>query len=216
MVHKSKFDRYSKQALSTVYSEPETPNFHLPLIHQAVDNVLPLIMLAKDSKVLDIGCGQGTFMKYMVQKGYDDLIGVTLNIDDVNACEDEGFKTLCSDFTDLDVQDESIDLIWCRHALEHSPYPIFSLMEFNRILKQDKYLYVEVPAPNIDVRCHENNSNHYSVFGDRMWISLFLKTGFRIVQYQQIEFELIIDGNKVRELFYSFILRKERAFPCNQ
>jgi len=32
--------------------------------------------------------------------------------------------------------DESVDFIFLRHALEHSPYPIFSLMEYNRVLKQ--------------------------------------------------------------------------------
>jgi len=216
MEFKNKFERYLKQALHTVYSEPDTPHFHTPIIHRMVDSFVPMMDLKKDSHILDIGCGQGAFMKYMVQKGFNNLIGVTLSIEDSAACEEEGFETLCCDFSDLNLKNDSVDLIWCRHALEHSPFPIFSLMEFNRILKTNGFLYVEVPAPNMDDRQHENNPNHYSVLGDRMWISLFNKTGFKVVQYNQYQFELNLNCKPIPELFYSFLIQKNQSLPCNQ
>jgi cyclopropane fatty-acyl-phospholipid synthase-like methyltransferase len=213
---KDKFDRYLKLALSTVYAEPDTPNFHTPIIHQAVDTFVPEMNLAKDAHILDIGCGQGAFMKYMVQKGFDNMIGVTLSIEDAEACQTEGFETLCCDFSDLKLSDGSVDMIWCRHALEHSPYPMFSLMEFNRLLKVDGNLYVELPAPNLDGRRHEDNPNHYSVLGDRMWISLFLKTGFRINQYRQMQFHVKQEDREMDELFYCFVLQKDKSLLCSQ
>jgi ubiquinone/menaquinone biosynthesis C-methylase UbiE len=67
-----------------------------------------------------------------------------------------------TDFADLDFDDESFDLVWARHALEHSVVPAFLLSEFHRLTKPGGVLYVEVPAP--DTACvHETNPNHHSV-----------------------------------------------------
>ena len=106
---KNKFERYLKQALDTVYSEPDTPNFHTPIIHQMVDMFVPMMDLKNDSHILDIGCGQGAFIKYMTHKGFNNLIGVTLNAEDSNACEEDGFETLCCDFSDLPLGNNSVD-----------------------------------------------------------------------------------------------------------
>ena len=40
---KNKFERYLKQALDTVYSEPDTPYFHTPIIHKMVDLFVPIM-----------------------------------------------------------------------------------------------------------------------------------------------------------------------------
>lgn len=211
-----KFEKYRKQALSTVYSEPDTPEFHTPLIKGVVDLFLPLMELSTGSRIIDIGCGQGAFMEYMRQKGFNDLLGVTLSPEDASACEQKGFLSLQCDFSDLYVENNSVDLIWCRHALEHSPYPVFSLMEFNRVVKMGKYVYVEVPAPNLDDRNHEGNANHYSVLGDRMWVNLFQRTGFQIIQYNQSEFSLTNGQKNFKEMFYCFLLHKNQLLSCNQ
>ena len=89
-------------------------------------------------------------------------------------------------------------------------------MEFNRVIKMGKYAYIEVPAPNMDDRNHEANENHYSVLGDRMWVNLFLRTGFQIVQYNQTEFNLTNGEKNFKEMFYCFILKKTKLLPCNQ
>ena len=119
------------------------------------------------------------------------------------------------DFSDLSVLDSSINLVWCRHALEHSPYPLFTLIEFNRVLADGGHLYVEVPAPNCD-RTHENNPNHFSILGDRMWINLFTRAGFHLKDYRQISFDLQMGITTMKETFYCFALTKEKTLPCNQ
>ena len=91
--------------------------------------------------------------------------------------------------------DESVDFIFLRHALEHSPYPIFSLMEYNRILKQHGKIYIEVPAPNC-VRKHEFNLNHYSIFGEQQLAALLNRTGFDINVFNNFEFEVSFSKNE--------------------
>lgn len=44
---KNKFERYLKQALDTVYSEPDTPYFHTPIIHKMVDLFVPMMDLKR-------------------------------------------------------------------------------------------------------------------------------------------------------------------------
>ena len=109
----------------------------------------------------------GLTLDEMKKREYSDVLGITLSPGDIKLCEEKGHKTAGYDLSFLPQKDgyhdESIDFIFLRHALEHSPYPIFSLMEYNRILKQGSRIYIEVPAPDND-RKHEFNLNHYSIF----------------------------------------------------
>ena len=102
---------------------------------------------------------------------------------DVKLCEDKGHTIKRYDLSFIPQKDgyhdESVDFLFLRHALEHSPYPIFSLMEYNRILKQGGRIYIEVPAPDCD-RMHEFNLNHYSILGQNQLAALLTRTGKQI------------------------------------
>ena len=103
----------------------------------------------------------------------------------------------------LDFPDESFDLVWCRHALEHSAAPYFTLAGFHRVLARGGTLYVEVPAP--DTACkHETNPNHYSVLGRSAWISLMQRAGFDVVDTAVIDFAVPAGP----DTYWGFILRK--------
>lgn len=214
-MNQDKFTKYQDFVYSTIYSEPDTPNFHTPLIQQAIDTFVPAMNLEYTSAILDVGCGQGAFMHEMMLRGFLKLCGITYSLEDVAACEAKGFPAMREDFSDLSALDSSINLVWCRHALEHSPAPLFTLIEFNRVLKDGGFLYVEVPAPNCD-RVHEANPNHFSILGDRMWVNLFTRAGFKLKDYRQVAFDIQIEGKNMKETFYCFVLQKENTLPCNQ
>ena len=205
-----KFETYLRLARSTVYSEPEDGNFHNDLIKQAVQTFVPLFGLPDTPFVLDAGCGPGVFMDEMRSAGFSSLWGVTLSEDDVAACRKKGHGCTLGDISDLDDTDESVDLVWCRHAIEHSPYPLFTLYEFNRVLKSGGGLYVEVPAPALP-RSHEWNPNHYSILGPHMWVALMQRAGFEVFDTREIKLELTQNGEKVPELFYAFMAKKCRS-----
>jgi len=160
--------------------------------------------------VLDAGCGPGVFMDEMRSAGFSSLWGVTLSQDDVDACRRKGHGCTLGDISDLDDTDDSVDLIWCRHAIEHSVYPLFTLYEFNRVLKMGGGLYVEVPAPALP-RMHEFNPNHYSILGPHMWVALMQRSGFDVFATREINLELQHGGQKVPELFYAFMAKKCRS-----
>jgi SAM-dependent methyltransferase len=174
--------------------------------------------LHKDAKILDLGCGPGYFLDFMKEKGYTDVVGVTLSPGDIQLCESKGHTIKKYDLSFIPQKDgyydESVDFIFLRHALEHSPYPIFSLMEYNRILKQGGKIYIEVPAPDCE-RKHEYNLNHYSILGETQLHALLVRTGFDVNLFEKLEFDISgknDDGKEftARETFYCMLVTKQR------
>src|SRR5687768_9854464 len=104
---------------------PEPPS----QIHEEITaRVLPPIvtMLPKGARVLDVGCGQGVALKRFKELGCE-VIGLTTNEVDLAACKSQGFHVAEMDMHEISVTHEggwpedSLDLIWARHVLEHSP-----------------------------------------------------------------------------------------------
>ena len=175
-----------------LYDE-EDAGWHKDLTEQIIVTYIDPLELPKDAQIVDLGCGPGYFLDEMKKRGYENVVGVTLSPKDYKSNTEKGHKIKRYDFTWLPqhdgFEDEKFDLIFCRHTLEHSPYPIFSLMEFNRILKPNGKIYIETPAPLND-RPHEFNLNHYSIFDAQMLIALMLRTGFEITVVNNLEFDL--------------------------
>jgi len=200
-----------------IYSEGES-QFHKQLTTEVTKTYIDPLNLPKDAKILDLGCGPGYFLDEMKVRGYTDLVGVSLSPEDVKICEDKGHTIKKYDLSFLPQKDgyydESVDFIFLRHALEHSPYPIFSLMEYNRVLKQGGKMYIEVPAPNCE-RQHEFNLNHYSILGEAQLLALFMRTGFDTNIFNSIEFDLGMPAEhggvkNVKERFFCTVLTKTR------
>ena len=208
--------------LYTAHIESEGDSeMHKTLTATVVEKYIDTLNLPKDAVILDLGCGPGYFLDQMRSRGYTNLTGVTLSLQDVKICEDKGHTVKKYDLSFLPQKDgyydESVDFIFLRQALEHSPYPIFSLMEYNRVLKQGSRIYIEVPAPNCD-RKLEYMSNHYSIFDADQLVALLQRTGFDIEKFENIELNvqtpnhLDENGNKrdLKEKYFCITAIKTR------
>lgn len=175
-----------------IYDEGDSP-MHQNLTKEIVKKYFDPLNLPKDAKILDLGCGPGYFLDHLKEQNYTNYLGVTLSPGDIKTCEDKGHKIAKYDLSFIPQKDgfhdESVDFIFLRHALEHSPYPIFSLMEYNRILKQGGKIYIEVPQPDCERR-HEYNLNHYSIFGANQLVALLTRCGFNVEQFNNLEFDI--------------------------
>lgn len=201
-----------------IYDEGDS-QMHEKLTEQMVEKYIDPLNIPKNAKILDLGCGPGYFLDQMKKREYTDVVGVTLSPGDIKICEEKGHTIKKYDLSFIPQKDgyydESVDFIFLRHALEHSPYPIFSLMEYNRVLKQGGKIYIEVPAPGGD-RKHEFNLNHYSILGENQLAALLMRCGFDINMFENLEFDI---GGKnpdtgeefsAREKYYCIVATKQR------
>lgn len=202
-----------------IYDEGDS-KFHKDLTAQVVKTYIDPLELPKDAHILDLGSGPGYFLDEMKAREYTNVTGVTLSPGDIAICEGKGHVIKKYDLSFLPQKDgyydESVDFIFLRHALEHSPYPIFSLMEYNRVLKQGSKIYIEVPAPDCDRR-HEFNLNHYSILGHNQLAALLIRCGFEINQFNNLEFDLKSQDSEdpeneqtAKEKYYCIVATKAR------
>lgn len=182
---------------------PELPSeLHAGITKRMLDHFLTRWPLEKGARVLDVGCGQGAALSLFQQHGFD-ATGVTLGIQDVMACREQGFDVYEMDQSALDFEPASFDFLWCRHCLEHSIFPYFTLSGFQKMVRPGGYVYVEVPAPDT-VAQHQRNVNHYSVLGKSMWLELMRRSGFESVDVVDINFNLAVGP----DTYWAFVLRR--------
>lgn len=195
-----RYDRFLDRLAGDVYpappSEPSTT-----ITRTVIERLLKDGVIGPAMAVLDVGCGQGVALELFRAAGLD-AVGIALGAD-ADRCRERGFTVYDLDQNSLPFDDEAFDFLWCRHVLEHSPAPLFTLSEYHRLTRPGRYAYVEVPAPDTSAR-HQENANHYSVFGHSAWMSLFARAGFQIARNQTINFELPCGP----DTYWSFLLRR--------
>lgn len=172
--HHQRLDAFLAKLRADIYPETETQG-HSTITAQMFQKLMQLYPAPQGASVLDVGCGQGVGLQVFRDAGLSPL-GVTLG-PDAEVCRAKGFDVAEMDLSFLDFEDGRFDMVWCRHALEHSIFPFFTLSEMARVLKPGGVLYVEAPAPDTACR-HQTNPNHYSVLGKSMWLELIRRSGF--------------------------------------
>lgn len=206
---------YNEWIYSHIHDDVET-ELHKKITTEVIKTYIDPLKLPKDSKILDIGSGVGYFLDEMKTRKYTDVTGITLSTTNQEQCVQKGHNVKIYDPSFLPHADgfidEDTDLIFARHILHHSPYPIFNLIEYNRLLKLKGYLYIEVPAPECE-RKHEYNLNHYSIFGAPMLNALLQRTGFRVLQFNDIDFDVSVtldtgEDKVIKEKYYCILATK--------
>jgi len=148
----SNFEIYLRKLEKDIYAQPQDHS-HTAWGESAADLLLP----ENAKSVLDIGCGHGFMREFFEKKGVT-WAGVTLG-PDARICHELGYPVYEEDMTFLtSVPDKSYDLIFARHVLEHSLFPILSLMEWKRVSKE--WMILIAPAP---AYWTYRGQNHYSM-----------------------------------------------------
>jgi ubiquinone/menaquinone biosynthesis C-methylase UbiE len=160
--------------------------------------------LPKNSNVLDVGCGYGNALQLFNSFNFN-TTGITIGEDDYNTCKEKGLNVLLMDQSFLHFDDETFDLVWCRHCLEHSIMPYFTLSEFYRVTKPNGFLYLELPLADT-AALHETNKNHYSLMNKSMWIELVERTNYKIID--KAETDIAIINSTGKDKFFMLIAKK--------
>lgn len=163
-------NRYLDILLADIYPQPPDQG-HISMAGQVIYKWCRDLAC---NNVLDVGCGQGIAYPFFAELGID-YTGVTLG-DDYKVCKDLGLNVYKQDFTFLSFGNESFDMIFSRHSLEHSVMPLISLMEWERVSRN--FLCLILPNPDWYKWA---GLNHYSVMHPNQVEFLLDRAGWHII-----------------------------------
>ncbi len=154
----------------------------------------------KSGRLLDIGCGQGFFLKTAQEHGFD-IYGIDVSKRAVlYASNTFGIKASVKTLDDLLIQDKTFDLITLWHVLEHFVNPVEELQKIRRLLANDGVCIIEVPNLHSLKFILSRNKwvggnhplYHRSFFTNKSLVETLLRSGFSRTKRIQISYH--IDG----------------------
>ncbi|MBI4847508.1 MAG: class I SAM-dependent methyltransferase [Nitrospirae bacterium] len=111
---------------------------------ELVDEIERLVL---GRRILDVGCGQGQFVDFMVRRGWETL-GVELSESAMTVCKQFALPVKKIDVFDSTLIKESFDLITLFEVIEHVPTPKQMVEQIEQLLKPGGVLYLTTPNFN--------------------------------------------------------------------
>jgi SAM-dependent methyltransferase len=164
-------DKHITALIGDIYPQPPDEG-HKALANKTIDRWMS--SLTGNLSILDVGAGQG-FCQPMFERWGVKYTGVALG-EDVVAAQKAGYNVKKMDFNFLEYEDDSFDMIFSRHSLEHSWSPLISLMEWYRVSRS--WLGIVVPAPEHFTYA---GRNHYYVFNRPQYDNLLQQAGWNMI-----------------------------------
>lgn len=96
------------------------------------------------AKLLDIGCGNGGFLRIAQQLGWE-VWGTDVDEKALKVASQTGAKVFQGSLPNLDLPDNSFDVITLSHVIEHVHDPDLALREIHRLLKPGGLLWLATP-----------------------------------------------------------------------
>ena len=101
-----------------------------------------------NSKILDVGCGNGYGVGMLRLMGYWDVLGINIHPTKIEIGKKLGYNVIHKDLKDF--TGSGYDAVWCSHAFEHMYDPEESLRKLIQITKSDAVFYFVLPYPNLE------------------------------------------------------------------
>jgi len=198
--------KYRELCLKHVYSEPDS-DIHQMVMNHMIPKIVDEYNLNLCENIVDIGCGQGYGMEKFSELGCENISGITLSKEDAKAARARGFEVREDDMSFQSASNETYDFMFIRHCLEHSPYPLLTLLEFYRVAQHGCKLYIEMPSPQC-ARLLEEYDNHYAIMGTRQWSALIKRAGFNILDIGELKFSISTkdDNQELGEEVYEWYM----------
>jgi SAM-dependent methyltransferase len=188
--------------------------------------------LNHESIIVDVGCGKGQLVKYLIDKGFTNARGVELDKRMIEIATQQGIPVHEGTASKLSLNANSIDLLIYTHVFEHLWDLDDAIEQAKNCLKNNGLMFIEVPnAPNYSqARVFDyfwiSMAEHINHFSDLYLELLMIKHGFKkivtmetIVPYNNPSYgypslKMLFQRNETKrvvssEIEYSALLRNK-------
>ena len=133
---KSKDEIYSKGYAKNIFS-----------VCDRFSSILEIIHSYKPAKILDFGCGDGSFSVELKKQLAADVYGIDISAEAIDTIKSKGIKgkVLDIDSDDIPYESNTFDCIFCGDVIEHVYSPDHMLEEFYRVLAPKGVLVLTTP-----------------------------------------------------------------------
>lgn len=146
-------------ALPTAYAqfgdESEGSGCHLGAARRLFEASRPFLErlpLSRGDLVLDVGSGYGWHSRYFVSRGcVTTALTFHLSADLLEQSQKVGYRMMAGDMHALPFGDQSFDLVWSHHSLEHSHCAPGLLLEWYGVARPGGWLAVSVSPHKSDI-----------------------------------------------------------------
>jgi SAM-dependent methyltransferase len=144
-----------------------------------------------DKEIIEIGCGQGDFIRLLCKLGQNRGVGFDPSyVPEPNQAQATEALTFIQDFYSPRYANYKADLICCRHVLEHIEHPTDFLLMVRQAIGDcpDTVLFFEVPnvlSTLRDLAIWDIIYEHCSYFSRNSLIHLFSKCGFKVNRFSE-------------------------------
>ena len=180
--------KQQKDYVSVIYKEEDRPFTRYPDL--LTRYLVTRYGILKGSKILDLGCGRGEFLRGLVRCGLNGY-GVDSSKEAKSICPEA--EILQSDLRNepLPYEDNSFDYVFSKSVLEHFYYPEELVQEIFRILKPGGLVITMVPDWESAYKTFYDDYTHRTPFTVISLRDIFIINGFnnvKVEKFRQIPF----------------------------
>jgi 2-polyprenyl-3-methyl-5-hydroxy-6-metoxy-1,4-benzoquinol methylase len=174
----------------------------------------------KNAKILDIGCGEGYFLKLAKEKGFE-AFGIDFNEKAIEIAKEKfGLKNVYPYTIEEFIEkfpNEKFDIICFFQLLEHLDDPLKFMKNIKKILKENGYIAFSLPNPKrfslyFNLREPWDFPPHHLTRWDEKSINKLLNiTGFEILkkEYEPLKIKEILEGGIMIKKSFGIIKKLE-------
>lgn len=151
------------------------------------DNIVNILSLNKEDRILDFGCATGALLKELKDKGFYNIKGTDISNWAIEYGKDTFLLDNELDFYNRNLLYEDFDYIIMLDVLEHLPdYELETVLKLISKGNNNKKLLVRIPVSAIEgedfvLEVSKNDRTHIQIHSKDWWIEKFNSFGFIFV-----------------------------------
>jgi len=130
-------------------------------LEKAIAHYSPSLLSKANKRFLDIGCGLGDFLSVVAAQGWN-ITGTEISPKAVQQANSLlGDKVIEGEIINLELPENSYDLITIYHVIEHLLDPVATLVKIRHLLKPEGMAFIETPnMGSLGARLRGKNWSH--------------------------------------------------------